>query len=302
MQGDADSAPGGRLYGPGGGIPAPADRYDGPVNLARKLLLVLGLAAVLGSAWLAPLDSSASQHAQAGLKRALASFAAARALNAVISVVQGTEIAVQPVGVGVTFTPGQALDPLNDLVEQFSLLMLAASVAFGVEIALIRFGGYWAVSLALTALAVAWGWAYWRGTPVPSWLARLFVAVLFVRFAVPLVVLGSEAGFRLFLQDDYAAGQSSIEMATGQLDRLAAPVLAPSGEEGLADRLKRWWSQDIDIGKRLGQLQDVASRAVDHVVKLIVVFLLQTLVVPLLLFWTLLRIGRGLAGISARGP
>ena len=57
----------------------------------RRSLLLLGLAVVLGSAWLAPLDSSASHYAEAGLKRALVSFATARTLNAVISVVQGTQ-------------------------------------------------------------------------------------------------------------------------------------------------------------------------------------------------------------------
>jgi len=272
------------------------------MQLARRLLLLLGLAAVLGGAWLAPLDSSASQHAQAGLKRALVTFATARALNAVISVVQGTEVAVQPAGVGVIFAPGQVLDPVNDLVEQFSSLMLAASIAFGVELALIRIGGYWAVSLALTALAVAWAWASWRAAPAPAWLTRLFVGLLLVRFAVPLVVLGSEAGFRLFLEKDYAAGQSTIELSANRFASLSPPAPAPKAQETLPERFRNWWSQNADVGKRIDELQDIAGRAVEHIVKLIVVFLLQTLVVPLLLLWALARIGRELAGIPARSP
>ncbi|HEX4944996.1 MAG TPA: hypothetical protein VFV55_11625 [Usitatibacteraceae bacterium] len=269
---------------------------------ARRLLLLLGLAVVLGGAWLAPLDSNASQHAQAGLKRALASFATARALNAVISVVQGTEVAVQPAGVGIVFTPGQVLDPVNDLVEQFSALMLAASVAFGLQIALIKFGGYWAVSLALSAFALAWVAANWRRWSAPGWLTRMLVGMLLVRFAVPLVVLGSEAGFRLFLENDYAAGQSSIELSTSRFASLSPPAPAPKADDSLPERFRQWWSQNADVGKRIDELKEVAGRAVEHIVKLIVVFLLQTLVVPLLLFWVLFRIGRALAGIPARSP
>ncbi|MCB1944024.1 MAG: hypothetical protein KDI53_18575, partial [Candidatus Accumulibacter sp.] len=85
------------------------------------------------------------------MKRALVSFATARALNAVISVAQGTEVSMQPAGMGVVLTPGQLLDPVNDLVEQFSHLMLAASVAFGVQKVLISIGAYWVISLLLTA-------------------------------------------------------------------------------------------------------------------------------------------------------
>lgn len=58
-------------------------------NVKRYVLLALLLVAVVCS-WLQPLDHMAKEQAQAGLKRAVASFATARALNAVISVVQGT--------------------------------------------------------------------------------------------------------------------------------------------------------------------------------------------------------------------
>ena len=51
--------------------------------LRRNLLLVL-LAVVVACAWFKPLDDMAGAQAQAGFKRAVASFATARALNAVI--------------------------------------------------------------------------------------------------------------------------------------------------------------------------------------------------------------------------
>ncbi len=280
---------------------------------ARRLLLVVGLAVVVFGAWRAPLDENAAEHAQAGLTRALASFAAARALNAVISVVQGTEVAVQPIGVGVVLTPGQALDPVNDLVEQFSTLMLTASVAFGVQLALIKFGGHEAVSFALTILAIAWGWRFLQGASPPGWLNRLFVGALLVRFAVPLVVLGSDAGFRLFLEKDYEAGKASLELSTKQFETLSPtvpPVVAKADPKGwwpfttgtgkMIEDMKDEVVRALDVRKRYEAMKDSAAQAVEHIVKLIVVFLLQTLVVPLLLLWGLLRIGRVLAGIPAR--
>ena len=267
---------------------------------ARRSLLILGLAVVLGCAWLAPLDSSASRYAEAGLKRALVSFATARTLNAVISVVQGTQVAVQPGGVGMTFTPGQALDPINDLVEQFSLLMLAASVSFGVQLALIKFGAFWGVSLALSLVALAWAWSGWRRPPARQWLTRILVALLLLRFAMPLIALGSEAAFHLFLAEDYAAGQASIEMSTGQVARLSALSTEPPADEGVADKMKRWWSQGTDVRKRFEELKEAAGRTIEHIIKLIVVFVLQTLVLPLLLLWLLLKLGGFVAGFPRK--
>jgi hypothetical protein len=264
----------------------------------RRLAPIAALAIALAIAWLGPMDAGASGHAQAGLKRALATFAAARALNAAISVVKGTELAVTPAGIGVTLAPGQVLDPVDDIVEQFSALMLAASVAFGIEIALIRMGGHWAVSLALSALAAAWAWRAWKGTPRQEWLDRLLVGALLVRFAVPLAVLGSEAGFRVFLQDDYTAGQATIEASRSEIESRAAPP--PATEKGLVDRLKGWLDRGPDVGGRIDELKALASRAVDHVVRLIVVFVLQTLVVPLLLLWALVWAGKALVAWPPR--
>ena len=266
----------------------------------RRSLLLLGLAVVLSSTWLAPLDSSASRYVQAGLKRALVSFATARTLNAVISVVQGTQVAVQPGGVGVTFTPGQVLDPVNDLVEQFSLLMLAASVSFGAQLALIKFGAFWAVSSMLSVAALAWAWSTWRRPPANEWLTRFLLALLLLRFAMPLIALGSEAAFQLFLEEDYAAGQARIELSVGQIDSLSALSTEPSADESVTDRMKRWWSQSTDVKKRFEELKEVAGRTIEHIIKLIVVFALQTLVLPLLLLWMLLRLSRVLAALSRR--
>ncbi len=239
---------------------------------------------------------------QAGLKRALASFAAARALNAVISVVQGTEISVQLAGLGPTFAPGQVLDPVNDLVEQFSTLMLLASVSFGIQLILLKFGGYWAVSALLTATAIACVWLNWRGPPLRSWSTRLLLVLVLVRFAVPLVVLGSEAGFQLFLAERYAAGEAKIELSASKLTALSTPPVAPKDGETLADRLKRWTSQGADVARQASQLIDdlklAANETVEHIVMLIAVFLIQTLLLPLALLWSLIRFG-GMLGTFA---
>ena len=258
------------------------------IEALRRTLLLALLAIAVACAWLKPLDDLAGAQAQAGFKRAVASFATARALNAVISVVQGTEFSVQPLGVGVTLTPGQMLDPLNDLVERFSDLMLAASVAFGVQLLLIEVGVHWGMSLALTLVALAWAWPYIKRKQSPALLTRVLVALLLVRFIVPAAGMASDVVYRGFMQAQYAAGQQGIEQASQ-----AIGALAPAPADSAAD--KRWWQLD----KHIQQLGDTIDKTVEHAIRLIVVFLLQTLILPLLVFWILLRSGRMLTAAGA---
>ncbi|MBV6413893.1 MAG: hypothetical protein IT479_16215 [Xanthomonadales bacterium] len=272
------------------------------MRTASRWLLPLLTGLLLVLAWAGPLDEMAAGQSQAGLKRALATFAAARALNGAISVAQGTEVAVEPAGVGVTFAPGQVLDPVNDLVEQFSTLMLTASVSFGVQGVLVAIGGHWLASLALSAALLGWlAYRPWlpQSAP-PPWLARVALLLLLVRFAVPLAALGSDLCFRAFLADRYAASQQALALGEREVSELAQPTEAPA--ESMGERVQRWWADAraaVDVEARLAALRETATRVTEHVVELIVVFLLQTLIVPTLLLWALWRAALGL--LAPRG-
>ncbi len=263
------------------------------MKIIRRIILALSLATLILASWLSPLDSTATQQVDAGLKRALVSFATARALNAVISVAQGTEVSVQPLGVGLNFAPGQILDPVNDLVEQFSNLMLVASVAFGVQKVLIVMGGYWLISLVLTAVALGWAWFYLRKRSAPGWLSATLVIMLMLRFAVPVVNITTDWVFRQFLANEYEASQKVIDGATGQVATLAPPVPEAAINPGLLENTRRWWSQNLDVKTRFDNLKLAAEQATEHIINLIVIFLLQTLLIPLLLFWALYQGARG---------
>jgi len=99
---------------------------------------------------------------QAGLKRALATYAVARTINGVVSVVQETGVAVQPGGFGMTFAPGQLLDPINDLVEQVSSVMLAVSVSYGIQLLLLHLGRSILVSAVVTGAILGCVVLWWR--------------------------------------------------------------------------------------------------------------------------------------------
>jgi hypothetical protein len=263
------------------------------LQFLRRVGLAALMAAVILCSWLAPLDRAADHQVDAGLKRALVSFATARALNAVISVAQGTEVAFEPAGIGMVFTPGQLLDPLNDLVEQFSNLMLAASVAFGIQKVFLSIGAHWLASSLLTVLALGWGAFYLRPKPVPAVLSRLLIVLLMIRFAVPVVAIGTDMLFREFMAADYQSSQQAIDMTSGQINRLSPPVSTTSDAQGAFEKFKGWWSQNADVKAHFENLKQATEQSAEHVVKLMAIFLLQTLVIPLLLLWGLYGIARG---------
>jgi hypothetical protein len=129
----------------------------------------------------------------------------------------------------------------------------------------------------------------------------VLIGLLVLRFAVPLTILGSDLAFRHFLANDYRASQQGIANTASELGRQAASAqqaAAPANESTL-DRLKRAATLP-DLRAYAERMQQAADRAVADLVRLIVSFLMQTLVFPLLLMWLMLQLTR-LALKSAAG-
>ena len=105
---------------------------------SNRLLRTFLILIVAGAAISGTVDTASQEYAEQSLNRALVTFGAARALNGVISVAQGTEVALEPGGIGIIMTPGQILDPINDLIERFSSVMLVAASSLGLQIVLLE--------------------------------------------------------------------------------------------------------------------------------------------------------------------
>jgi hypothetical protein len=260
------------------------------MEYAKRLVVPLILLIILVASWMSPLDTLSSEQVDAGLKRSLASFAIARSLNAVISVAQGTDVAIQPAGIGVKFAPGEILDPINDLIETFSTLMLFASISFGVQKVLISVGGHWLVSVALSLSVLLWAVLHAAGRSIPRWCTALLVVTLLVRFAVPVATVGSSAMFQQFLAADYVQSQTFLEQGAEDARKKAILDTEPPGEQGLLDRLL---PKDLNVKDRINDFKKTAELWTEKMIKLTVVFLLETMIFPLLLLWALARLAKG---------
>lgn len=268
---------------------------------ANRIGITLCVAAIVVFSWFAPMDALSTQQTDAGLKRALVTYGTARLLHGAVSALQGTQVDAAPAGIGLTFSPGQILAPVAEMLKQFADLMLLVCVSFGIQKMLITIGGHWVVSLTLTMVGVAWALVQVRLRRPPALLTKALIVLIMVRFAIPLVALGSDALFQSFLVHKYQDSQVAIQSAsTKTLADSSAPTSA-SENPGILDRLKRSVN---DVGAGLAQrysgIKAAVENATEHVVTLIVIFVLQTMVLPLLLLWGLYGLAKAAFQFPAR--
>jgi hypothetical protein len=245
-------------------------------------------------------DQRAAADYEQLFQRAFITFALARTINGVISVVQGTEIALQPAGVGVTLTPGEILDPVNDLVERFSWIMLGATISLGVQNVLLDVSAWWPIQTLLAALAV-WLlirlWYPGQGTQFyKALLKRAFVLLLFIRFAVPVMLIANDLLYQQFLASRYQQSTEILSEAGEELQQLSKQTSVEHSEDnntGMLDSITRVWSStvdSIDLSGKLKRMQVRAAAVIEHLIQLSVVFILQTALLPVAFLWLFLKI------------
>lgn len=303
----------------------------------QMIMTVMIVFVAVGLTWIPSISDMATTYVDAGLKRSLVSFASARALNGVISVLQGTQFVAEPFGFGIVLSLGEILDPINDMVEAFSSVMLTASVAFGIQKLLLMVGSNWVVSAFVTGIAALWSVLFWWGK-APSWLSRLLIVMLFIRFVMPVTMLGSAFLFEQFSAQEYEQSQAALKSTAESLQGLrkdvevvpkiepqnvlpppvapVAPVAPANGffgpvKDKFAEAVANVHGVAVNVGKAVvagvqisadtmrGKFEATkakAEQAVEKMIRLIVIFLMQTLVIPLILMWVLYQLTAGLLG------
>ena len=264
-----------------------------------KVSISVGALALVAVAFLGLFDEFGRHYADEGFKRALVTFGVARGLNAVISVAQGTEVAMEPAGIGLVFAPGQILDPVNDLIERFSWVMLASTTSLGIQGLLLKIFASVGFSL-MVAFAVTGTLAMmWRRGPVSSGIRtaiyRVTGLLLILRFFIPAMAISGEGLYKLFLEAEYTNSSSQLvetREKIGQLNQEAraadAEARDPSWYESLSSNIQSTLDS-INIDKHVAALQNAVQNLTEHTVNLIVVFTLQTILFPLMFLWLAMK-------------
>ena len=251
---------------------------------------------------LAHVDAQAETHLEETMTRAAYTFAAVRGINAVISMIQGTELAFSPAGVGVRLSIGEILDPINDLAERFSWIMLVSTTSLGLQRVLLEMSNWIGIQWLLTTALIGFALSLWiRGLgriQVRRLAWRLLSLALVVRFFIPLSTFVSESIYARFLSARYENATQALESLRRDLDDAAtfmAQDPAPNKPQGYIEDMRQLLQETrdlIDIRKHIEVLKIKLTHLSSYTVNLIVVFSLQTVLLPLLVLWLLMRFVR----------
>ena len=252
---------------------------------------------IIGKTFLNTIDKEANAYLDETMKKALVTFAVVRGINAIISVIQDSDVAVSPAGVGITIAVGEILDPINDLIERFSWVMLASSTSLGIQKILMNIGMWlgFKVLLALSMIIILIG--IWFPKIMQGRFRylgyKLVLVSIIIRFCIPVIAIATSGIDTLFLHNTYEKASKSLEEVSEEIKTDEEGMQRPPSDPNILQKIKRFF-QNIEfaanIDDKIQNLKETLSSYTEYIIDLIVVFILQTIVVPLVLLWLLVRL------------
>ena len=190
-------------------------------------------------------------------------------------------------------TVGEMLDPMNDLIERFSWVMLAASVSLGIQKLLLTFGSVLFIQISLLALflfllAILWYKPLQHRFTVTVAL-RFAVVLLLLRFGA-IVFFGAQSLiYTSLMQHDYTTATQALGETRVQLENIATQSdRQVVKEQSFMDSLSHSYDKAkemLDIRQRLDALHSHFEDAQKQVINLITIFVVLTVLLPLLFLW-----------------
>jgi len=227
--------------------------------------------------------------------RAMSAFGLAKALNAIISLIQGTELSMTPVGIGMNFSIGEVLDPFNDMVERFSWVMLFSSVSLGLEKLLLMLSSkiFLQVALGISGLiSLLFLWMKKiKSTLFLEYSFKVFALLILLRFTAIIFVYSSEYVYTNLLQTEYNQAAKVISETKTKLEEIQTKnnkLLEVNKSNGFFDSLDSKYNgivSSLNISKQLDTLKESIDATTKNIITMITVFIFQTVLMPLLFLW-----------------
>jgi len=193
-----------------------SDRFS-RIYLKRKTFIyVVFVSLLVVMSWSSFIDRYAKEYVDGTIGQAMAVFVIARGLNAFLTTAKSTELSA---GV-VSFQPLEVLDPIHDLVEQFSSLMKLSIASLLIQKFLIEIVSTPIFKILLTVVAALFvASIFFRQNRFSKWAWNFLLIVATVRFLFVGLVFLNAIVDEAFSRSETETRKAEVQILAVELER-----------------------------------------------------------------------------------
>ena len=244
------------------------------------------------SKYVTVIDNVSKEYIEDSFKKTLYAYGIARGINGLISLFKGTELDLSPAGVGITVAMGEILDPIDDLIERFSWVMLASLISLGIQRFIVEISPYISINILLNIFSVLLLLIIWvsslKETKLFIFSLRLLAAALLLRLLIPSFSYANNAIYNAFFSQEYE--QTIIALEIGKNDLEHTYNETNLGDDSFISDLKNLIMDRKTVKSSLNKLKDKIVLVTDHIINLLIIFIISSIIIPIFLLWLVVKL------------
>lgn len=272
-------------------------------DCAVRTIVGLLIAAVLffsSGVTIPGLDSSAEDYFQESIAEAGVSYGVCRLINGTVSVIQQSSIQLEPAGIGMSLAVGQIVDPINDMVERLSDVLVLSITSLGVqeimhEISVVLAPPVMGFILVFLSFTI---WCKGKTvTPLQKALQNLIIILVIARCCLAVSSIANGFLQEHFFEDRIIKANAKLSDSTVQLGSIEDVKEMPEYDgmfKTIENSAKYLKSKSSEFKKAVGVVLENKRMIVESLLQLtflyLGVFIIQVLILPLLIFWMMVKI------------
>lgn len=247
------------------------------------------------------IDTKADNYFHEAITEAGISYATCRAINSSVSIIQNSDIDLSPAGIGMSLAVGRVLDPINDMTERLSNVLVTAITSLGIQKMTydisISLAPY-LLAICLFILSIVMWFNNVQIITFQQWIVKIILVVIVARFCLPLSALANNFVNEHYFTSQISETEKNLELESPKLD-IAKNLSMPksSGFLGIikysASSIKQ---KAIEFKDALNNILTSTGNIIENLLKLTILyvemFLTQIIILPLLSFWLFVKLAK----------
>ncbi|MBU2590746.1 MAG: hypothetical protein ABIJ24_02700 [Nitrospinota bacterium] len=249
------------------------------------------------------LDNIADDYFSESITKAAVVYATCRVINASVSIAKESTLNLEPAGVGITLAVGQALDPIDDMTERVSDLLVTAITSLGVQKLAFEIGVSIApriLALFLLILSILTWFENEQLSSIKKTTMSFIILIMVARLALPISALASNYIQENFLGEKISNANKELLVGSTELDKLME--FSVPEVNGVLGTIKNNASfiqrKTVEFKDAIVATVSNAGTIVEALLKLtflyVGVFIIQVIALPIMVFWLLVKFANSL--------
>lgn len=238
-------------------------------------------------------DTLADDYFSESIQTATIAYATTRGVNAVVSVLKESHLELAPAGVGISIAAGQILDPIDDMTERLSSVLVAAIASLGIQkigfeiSAAISFKVIAAILLLCIPLS-------WMNTPTLTLFLqpaiKCCLLLLLLRFMLPTSALISDSLYSNWLQAGMEESMQKLSVISNSYSDMSR--MPPEEERSFFSALSDAAADKVQKTREafrtmVANAENIIGSLLILMIAYLTIFAVQVLLLPLSMLWLL---------------